>query len=100
MITKEKAIQILQASLPHIRNKYHVQRIGLFGSIAAGRNKEESDVDIVVEFSKQLGLEYFEMIEFLEKQFNQKVDVITSEGLNSIRNSNTKDSIMQSIIYV
>ncbi|NLV16104.1 MAG: hypothetical protein GXY50_02680 [Syntrophomonadaceae bacterium] len=36
-----------------------MSRIGVFGSFARGEAKENSDVDILVEFSKAVGLFHF-----------------------------------------
>ena len=42
---------------------------------------EESDVDILVEFSKPVGLEFFDLKEYLESVLNKKVDLVTVRAL-------------------
>lgn len=45
-----KAIELLKANEDAIKARYHVRRIGIFGSFARGEEKEGSDVDVLVEF--------------------------------------------------
>lgn len=41
-------INILKEHENVISSKYHVTRIGIFGSFARGEGKEDSDVDILL----------------------------------------------------
>jgi predicted nucleotidyltransferase len=47
-----KIIDILRRHEQEIKNRFHVKRIGLFGSFARGDEKDTSDVDIMVEFEE------------------------------------------------
>jgi predicted nucleotidyltransferase len=40
---------------PQLSEKYHVNSIGLFGSIVRNDFKPESDIDILVDFSQPIG---------------------------------------------
>ncbi|MEO6724443.1 MAG: nucleotidyltransferase domain-containing protein, partial [Blastocatellia bacterium] len=60
MLTKEQAIQLLRENYPHLVAEYGVKRIGLFGSYAKGSPKEQSDVDVIVEFERPIGLKFIE----------------------------------------
>ncbi len=53
---------------PILRQKYFVDRIGYFGSYSRDEQNKESDIDILVSFSKPLGWEFFDLQEFLEKE--------------------------------
>lgn len=57
--------------------KYAIIRITLFGSRAAGNNHPDSDVDLIVEFSKPISLLTLSSLKLdLEEQMQLKVDVI------------------------
>ena len=47
-----KIIDILRRHEQEIKKRFHVKRIGLFGSFARGDEKDTSDVDIMVEFEE------------------------------------------------
>lgn len=60
-----------------------VTRISVFGSVARGEADEQSDIDLVVEFSKRITL--LQMIT-LERQLSlalgRKVDLLTEEAIS------------------
>jgi uncharacterized protein len=49
-----KNLQEIQTALrqyfPEVKQKYHVQQLGIFGSFVRGEQTENSDVDVLVEF--------------------------------------------------
>ncbi len=100
MLTKEKAVQVLQDQRPYLAAEFGVRRIGLFGSCARGRISQTSDVDIVVEFERPLGFRFVELVDHLEKTLGRRVDVLTPAGIQNIRNERVARSITQSIMYV
>ncbi len=65
---------VLQKHKNEIINKYNVKRIGIFGSYAKGQQKEESDIDVLVEFEKPTFDNFIELSFFLEELFDKKVD--------------------------
>ncbi len=79
--------------------QFSVLRIGLFGSYAAGRQTLKSDIDFVVEFGEPTFDNYMALIDFLEKLFGKKVDVLTPEGVESIRIKSVADDIRRNTVY-
>ncbi len=66
-----------------ILRQHNVAFAGLFGSRARGDERTDSDVDLLVRFSKQAGL--FELIGLerdLSAALNLKVDVVTEGALS------------------
>lgn len=99
-MTKEYLINKLKLDYNFLHHEYNVEKIGIFGSYVSGNYTENSDVDIIVKFSKPIGFKFFELVEFLEKELGKNVDIITDIGLNGVRVENIKHSIEESIIYV
>ncbi len=56
MKTKEEVLRILQQEKPDLVRLYGVKRLALFGSHARELQREESDVDILVEVDPSIGL--------------------------------------------
>ncbi len=100
MMSREEAIEILRKELPYLSSRYGVKRIGLFGSIAKGDQKGSSDIDVLVEFEKPIGLRFMELAEYIEEILHSKVDILTPEGIRSIRIKEVARDIEQSIVYV
>ena len=82
--------------------KYGVKRIGLFGSYVADRQKASSDIDFVVVFEEGKATldNYLGLSSFLEELFGRRVDLITREGIKSIRIEEVKKSIEDSVVYI
>jgi len=75
MQTRETIVQQLKEHHPYLTSEYGVQRIGLFGSFAAGTANEASDIDVLVEFQYPVGFKFIELVDYLEQLFGRKVDV-------------------------
>lgn len=78
----EKIMKKLKDNMPLIREKYHVKSLGVFGSYVRGEQKKKSDIDILVEFEKPLGLLEFVGLELqLSKLLGKKVDLVMKTAL-------------------
>jgi uncharacterized protein len=74
-------LSLILKSKPDLQKKYPIKTIGVFGSVARGDNKENSDVDILVEFEKPIGIEFIDLANELESILEQKVDLISRSGI-------------------
>ncbi len=99
-LTTDNVIKKLKDQQSYLSKEFDLKRIGLFGSYARGTQTEKSDIDIVAEFNKPIGLKFIEFSEFIENLFEKKTDILTLDGINGIRNQNIAQSIKDTIIYV
>jgi predicted nucleotidyltransferase len=100
MLTREQAIKLLQERRPYLAVEFGVSKIGLFGSYAKGRPDETSDIDLLLEFERPIGLRFIELVDYLENLLGRKVDVLTPAGIQNIRIERIARSISQSVVYV
>ena len=88
----------LQEHKQDLKDEYGVTAVGVFGSYVRGEQTEQSDVDILVEFSHPNNIDLFDFIEleeFLSKQLGIKVDLVTKSALKPL----IKDQILKETIY-
>ena len=74
-----------------------VAHAALFGSLARGEQRPDSDIDIMVEIAPgaRVGVfEYVGIVRFIEEMFPTRVEVANREGLKSlVRPSAERDAI-------
>lgn len=98
-LTQDIIIKKLKQELPFLKDKFGIRKIGIFGSFAKGLNRKDSDIDIIVEFEKPIGLAFIDLADYIENLFGKKVDLLTPEGIRSIRIKKVALDIEKSIIY-
>ncbi len=92
---KQEILNFLRKNKPVFKQKYNVDRIGLFGSYASDRQTEKSDIDIIVSMPSSFD-NFYDLKEFLESNFHCRVDL----GLEKNMRDFIKKSIEKEIIYV
>lgn len=97
---REKIIQILTKEMSMLRDVYGVRKLALFGSYAKRTYKKTSDIDILVEFEKPLGLGFVDFANHLEKILGRQADILTPEGIKNIRIKEIARDIKRSLYYV
>jgi len=98
-LTSKEIIKILKEHRA-ILKKYDVKKIGLFGSYVKGEQKEDSDMDFIVEFEKPSFDNFMNLIFYLENLFGKKVDILTPDGVRSIRVKKVAEDIERDVSYV
>jgi len=80
-MTKEDIKKIIKKH-KEIINKYRVKSIALFGSYVRNEQKENSDIDLLVEFKEKTYDNFINLIFSLEELFKKEVTVVTPEGIS------------------
>jgi len=81
-VTVETLKQLLKENKKSL-DIFKVESLFVFGSVAKGKFKDDSDVDILVKFKEQIGLfEFLDLKYFLEDLFGLKVDLATNKALH------------------
>ena len=96
----DKIIEKLKSQYPYLFAEFGIKQIGIFGSIARQTENNESDIDLVIEFYRPIGLKFMSLADYMEKLFDRKVDIITKEGIRHIRVKKVSKDIEKDIIYV
>ncbi len=71
----------LTKAKPSLSSKYHIDNLGVFGSYTRNEQNDKSDIDILVEFSEPIGLEFVSLPDELEKILGEKVDLVSKKAI-------------------
>ncbi len=67
----------IRKNVQKLAPEYPIKRVVLFGSRAAGRQREDSDVDLIIEFTQAISLITLAQIKMrLEAMLNLGVDIV------------------------
>jgi len=82
---------------PELHEKYGVSKIGVFGSFSRGDEVRNSDIDILVEFDKDIDIfEFIALKDFLSEFLSRKIDLVTEDAIKPLM----KDDIMKEVVYI
>lgn len=80
-----KKYNTLDKIIPKIKQilkKNKVKKAGIFGSYVRGKQKKDSDIDILVEPPKGIGFGFVRIQFELENKLKRKVDLVSYNGLS------------------
>lgn len=84
-------------NITKLQDAYNVKIIGIFGSVVRGDCTKQSDVDIMVEFSKPIGFfKFIELENFLSRILKRKVDLVSRKALKP----SIKRNILREVEYL
>ncbi len=88
-------LDLLSQSKPILVERYHVEKLALFGSTARDTARDDSDVDILVSFDgAATSTRYFGVQFYLEDLLGCSIDLVTEKSLRSeLRPFVEKDAI-------
>lgn len=91
--------KVIKDHEPELRERFKVGELYVFGSVARGESRDESDIDLFVEFeasARPTLIDLMKLIHFLEELFHKKVDLGTKRSLHPA----LRDQILREAIRV
>lgn len=86
----------LRQHLPDLSKKYSISYLGIFGSYVRGEQKEDSDLDVLVEFSKTPDLfEFIGLKQELSDMLGVKVDLVMKNALKPTIGERILEEVVQ-----
>ncbi len=79
---KKNMAEELKLKIIKILKKNKIKKAGIFGSYARGEQKKNSDIDIIIEPAKGMGLEFIGVKLELEDKLGRKIDLVTYKGIH------------------
>lgn len=91
---RDKVLALLKSRKRQLK-KFGIHSVSIFGSLARDEAKRNSDVDILVDFEKPVGLfEFARLKMYLEAMLGRRVDLVTPEALRKeLREEILRESI-------
>ncbi len=96
MYTLQTILIKLGEHKPELQRKYPVSGIGVFGSYAREEATDQSDIDIAVEITAPMGLNFIQMADEIESLFGVKTDVVPIRSIKP----QYLEYVKKDIIYV
>ena len=96
IMTKDEILNELSKNKSYIEQNFEVDKIGLFGSYAKGKQTEDSDIDIYVEFKHKTFDNLAGLWNYLEELYHKKIDLFHKHKNN---NQVIISNIQRDVIY-
>ncbi|MDO5846126.1 MAG: nucleotidyltransferase family protein [Methanocorpusculum sp.] len=80
---RETTLKKLEEILPELRERFGIEVIGIFGSIARGEGTPQSDIDMYYRISPERVdfNTYLDLCEYLETLFGRKIDLVPLDDM-------------------
>lgn len=97
MKTLEEIREKINKVKPLLKEKYHASNFLIFGSYSRNEQKENSDLDLLVEFDAPVDMfTFLDLEEELKQILEIKIDLGTPESLKSF----VKDKILKEAVII
>ena len=98
MRTRTQILSFLTQNNKLFRDKFHITRIGIFGSYARGDQNKNSDIDLLVEFEENTR-DLYDLKQQLKDFFRDKLDVEVDICREKYIKPRIKKSILEETVY-
>lgn len=89
--------EILKANLAFIKQKFNVSELGIFGSYVRGEQDEQSDLDILVRYSKVPCVwNWIELEDYLSLLTGVEVDLVPDAAMKP----KIRERVYQEVIFL
>ena len=89
-----KLIDENKQKLNQICSQHHVEQLYLFGSILTEKFNDESDIDMLIQFSSMDVMEYFDNY----MDFKEKVEILFNRQIDLVENQAIKNPIFRKVV--
>ncbi len=99
MNTKKEILDFLTQNRKFLLENYHITKIGLFGSFSKDEQKENSDVDLLIDIeegTKDIHDLKLSLKKYLSNAFGRNVDLAREKYLKPY----AKKHILKDVVYV
>ena len=99
MKTRDQILEFLSQNKKLFRDRYHIVRLGLFGSYARGDQNSRSDIDLLVEFEENTQDLYdlkLQLKDFFKDKLGIEIDICREKYIKP----RIKKSILKETVYV
>lgn len=94
-LTAERALALLQTEASVLSHRFGVRKIGIFGSIARGEGRNDSDIDVLVSLSQPTFDTYMDLKFHLEGLLGRTVDLVMESALKPL----LREHILREVRY-
>ena len=78
----ENIIDVIRKNKKNFFQKFKIKELAVFGSFVRRKQRRDSDVDILVEFSEPIDFfTFLDLEEYLSKLLRRKVDLVSKKAL-------------------
>src|SRR6266540_635799 len=93
----EDILDSLRRAKPELETTFKVHKIGLFGSVVRGEQREDSDIDILVDLPEEADLlDLIGLGQFLEERLHHRVDVVPKGSLRE----EIRERVLKEVLYL
>ena len=97
MQSTQEILAAIQGAKPYLASTFKLQALGVFGSVIRGEQRDESDIDVLVEFEP--GADLLDLIgigQYLEERLHARVDVVPRAALRQ----EFRDQVLKEVRYL
>ncbi len=84
MTQLDEILEKLRLHKAEIFARFPLTELGVFGSYARGENTEDSDLDVLIEYDRKIGISIFDLIriqKFLKRITKKEIDICTKKQI-------------------
>jgi predicted nucleotidyltransferase len=74
-------VQKIKKSKEQLFSKYGIKDLAIFGSVSRGDHTTSSDLDILVDFNREIGIEFIDLADELEDLLSLRIDLVSRNGI-------------------
>ena len=97
MQSTQEIFDTIRSAKSHLSSTYKLHTVGVFGSVIRGEQRDESDIDVLVEFEP--GADLLDLIgigQYLEERLHARVDVVPRAALRQ----EFRDQVLKEVRYL